>query len=323
MLKKLLVGVSVVCATALFCSISIAQPATAASPATTGIVVDLSQPLPKQFDLTVGQKIVFENGPPASVTAQDTDGQGTLLDARPHNPLNQLAAFEAKRAGAGEVTITYSVQSPGHKPMKPVTIKVAVKAASVEPNITVDMTAKLLPTEVDIVAGQIILFDNTASKATVTLTPKKGLGRDVRALLKPAPGSCGLGKAFKATRVGSGEVTFTATNGSTQTIKVVVHPRTVGFTLSKNALKSIDIRNGQRVSFISRDMSELNFRTTDKQAGDVLTEDKLSGHVRLAPGWKMFCVFTSERAGSGEFTLTWYDIKGAVSHTETISVTVK
>ncbi len=80
---------------------------TAAKP--TAVVVDLSKKIPTSIDLAVGQNVVFENGT-GTITTTDNGKGGTLLDKRPHNTLNQLAAYSAKRTGSGEITVKLSSQ---------------------------------------------------------------------------------------------------------------------------------------------------------------------------------------------------------------------
>lgn len=73
------------------------------------VIIDLSKPLPKNINLRIGQQIVFQNGK-GTIAARDTDNKGQLLESRPHNTFNQVAAFRAKRTGNGEITVTLPSQ---------------------------------------------------------------------------------------------------------------------------------------------------------------------------------------------------------------------
>lgn len=179
---------------------------------------------------------------------------------------------------------------------------------------------KTLPAQIDVVAYKVFMFDNTAAKVTVNPTDGKG------PLAEAVPSGCGLSKSFRPTRQGEGEVVIEHKNGSVDKVKVKVHPLAISYTLKKGkAPKQIELLKGQRATFISKKIVHVEFKTTDKQKGDVIGPDKLlkGAHVRLAPGWVSFQAFESERAGSGEFILTWYDKDGKKVGTDTISVTVK
>lgn len=91
------------------------------------VVIDCSEPLPQKIVIAVGDTLVFANGPVATFKVEPTDNKGILLFGRPHNAYDQRAVYRAVREGKGQITITYNVQAPGHKPMKPVTIPVEVK----------------------------------------------------------------------------------------------------------------------------------------------------------------------------------------------------
>lgn len=91
------------------------------------VAVNMTEPMPAKINLRVGDKLVFYQGPQATFDVKPTDKQGILLVGQPHNPFDQRAVYSALRRGAGEITITYNVQTPGHKPIRPVTIQVQVR----------------------------------------------------------------------------------------------------------------------------------------------------------------------------------------------------
>lgn len=194
----------------------------------------------------------------------------------------------------------------------------AIPPKELKPDITVNMAEKTLPTKVELIVGQTVLFDNTGATATV-----KNLDGNKKPLLKSVHAGCGLSKAFSASRAGNGEVVFTK-NGVTRKVKVVIHPLTLGFNLSKSAPpKTVTILKGQRVSFISKDIVEVSVRTTDGGAGTAVTEDDFTRHVHLARGWQSLKAFESQRAGKGEFTITWFDGSGKKVRSQTVPVTVR
>lgn len=177
-------------------------------------------------------------------------------------------------------------------------------------------STKALPTQIDVVAHRVFMFDNTAATITVKSTDGKG------DLVRSVPSGCGLCKSFAPKRAGSGEVTFEHKDGSKHTIKIQVHPLTLSYRLQlTNVPKRIELLKGQRVSFISKEQVEVEFRATDK-GKTALIERDTRWHVRLAPGWVSFAVFETNRVGSGEFKLTWYDDKGKTRE-DTVSVVVK
>ena len=102
-----------------------AAPGPAAVQVPETVVVDLSGQLPKQVDLVVGGGVLFENGL-AQIEAKEIDGNGQLLEPRPHNTFNQAAAFRATRVGVGEITVTFPNQGL-LTVIRTYTIKVVVK----------------------------------------------------------------------------------------------------------------------------------------------------------------------------------------------------
>ncbi len=184
------------------------------------VILDLSKPLPTEVNLTVGQNLVVQNGPAAKVTVVETDGKGELLQARPHNTFNQTAAYTAKRAGSGELTITYTVQAPGHKPMRPVTLKVNVKKLVPAP-VVVPMH-KALPVKLTLEKGQQVSFKiKGTEEAVFTITSSSKLLKVGAAT--PANGTI---KSFDAVDVGTAEIEVVVTTdlpgAKPRTYKIIV-----------------------------------------------------------------------------------------------------
>jgi hypothetical protein len=163
------------------------------------VIVDLNKPLPADINLKVGQNLVVQNGS-VRVTFKETDGKGELLTPRPRNTFNHNAAYTAKRAGTGELTITYSVQAPGHKPMKPVTLKVTV--TKLVPLPAVVPMGKPLPAKVTLEKGQKLYFHiKGTEEATFKFSTSSKLLKDGN-----APTGNGVIKSFEATDVGTAEI---------------------------------------------------------------------------------------------------------------------
>lgn len=163
------------------------------------VIVDLSKEVPKEINLTVGQNLVIQNGF-ATVSVKATDGKGDdLLETRPRNTFNQVGAYTAKREGAGELTITYSVQTPGHKPMRPATVKVNVKKLVPVP-VAVPMGK--LPAKVTLEKGQQLNFNIKGTEEAVFQfrTTSKLLTE------RPAATTKGTVKSYEAVDVGTAEI---------------------------------------------------------------------------------------------------------------------
>lgn len=85
-------------------------------------VIDLGKPVRHQMVMHVGERIRFQNGPASTVAAKDIAGKNVLEAV-----FSQDKLFVAKNAGESQLTVTFTVQAPGHKPMRPVKIEVTVK----------------------------------------------------------------------------------------------------------------------------------------------------------------------------------------------------
>lgn len=168
------------------------------------VIIDLNKPLPASINLTTGQNLVIENGAAADISVKDTDSKGELLETRPKTAA-QRAAYRAKRAGEGELTITYTVQAPGHKPMKPVTLKVTVRKLT--PNPVVVQMSKQLPQKITLEKGQKVNFHIKGTEEAVFQINTNSK------LLKTAPTTPGNGtiRSFEATDAGNAEIEVTVT----------------------------------------------------------------------------------------------------------------
>ncbi len=114
-------------------------------------------------------------------------------------------------------------------------------------------------------------------------------------------------RRFETQRAGEAQLDVLDPSGkAVAKIQVIVHPMTIGFNLSNAPPpQAVDLINGQRVSFISKDIIDVSFRSTDKLPGDLLVKE--TGRlVSLAPPWISLCVYQSQRSGIGELTITWY-----------------
>ncbi len=206
------------------------------------VKVDLSKPLPKQLQLSVGQRVVLVNGATLKTEVKDTDGKGKLLQPRPARKDAEIIIFEATREGKGELKVTFPNQGKLtviHTETIPVEVIAPPPAPA--PNqhhgkglkplplprpkaaVQVDLS-KALPQKIQLTVGQKVVLFNDKAKVEAKETDGKG------GLLKDVPHKLPNVEMyiFEATREGKGELklafpnTGLATKPRLETIPVEV-----------------------------------------------------------------------------------------------------
>lgn len=126
------------------------------------VSVDLKMPLPKKLDLMVGQKVVFENGT-ATIAARETDcGKGSIF-AKATASTGQVAAFSVRRVGAGEFTISLTVQKQGRPQVETLLLPVTVTPMTT----VIDLARSPLPTKLDLIVGENVVFTTAGPGARI------------------------------------------------------------------------------------------------------------------------------------------------------------
>ncbi len=334
-LKQLITGALLAFAGLIFAQGAYAQPGNAAPKGTT---VDLDKALPTELKLTVGQSVVFENGPAARVSANETDSKGTLLESRPHNTFNQIAAFRATRVGEGEITITYTVQAPGHKPMKPVTIPVKVsrqaKVHSVTYNGPYPKSLTLEPgDQVQLVQpfkGDPGLFDPSTDPSVKNTDSNKSALFDAETPVKRLDMDTIQVRLYTATREGTGDIVFTKFDGTqtgkiSVTVKAAAQPKVYTVNFRGPYLPALTLKPGDSVQVIASfkgDPGLFDPAIHDKGSstdgkGDLF--DKVTAVKRIDEDTIQVTLYTAKREGRGEIVFT--RITGAEAGKIVISVT--
>ena len=196
--------------------------------------IDLQQPVPASITLVVGQTVIFENES-AKVTATETDGNGPLFLARPHNTFNQSAAFAAKRIGEGKFTVEFA--AIGQQPaVNKQTIKVKVVAAPTThtinyskkpfPNLNGDLEVTISDTiTVEVrFKGDAGLFDPFLTPQVVTSDKQKGnVLEALRTPVRRKDANTIEAWKFKALRKGTADIRFVDPAGKIRgTVKITV-----------------------------------------------------------------------------------------------------
>ena len=170
------------------------------------VILDLASP-PVEINLKIGQNMLILQNDNVHISIKDTDGKGELL-RRQQNNHTKNAVYTATRSGTGELTIAFQVQAPGHKPPKPLTIKVSVTKLIPVPAVVpcLELLGGPLP-KVILEKGQKLYFHITGlEEAEFRFSTSSKRLKDAT-----APTGTGVIKAFQAVDVGTAEIEIQVT----------------------------------------------------------------------------------------------------------------
>ncbi len=299
------------------------------------VIVDLSKPLPKTIDITVGHSVIFKNGS-SKTQAAETDTKGQLF--KELNP----GSYHTLRVGSGEITVTNGTQVDKIAvnvmyPVRPNKGPAFIKPIVPRPLAAVQVDlSKALPQKIQLVVGQKVVLVNDKAQVDAKETDGKG------SLLKDVPHKQPNVDMyiFEATREGKGELklafpnTGLATKPRLETIPVeVVAPgpvllpkvqpgkqmlprpkAAVPVDLSKALPQKIQLTVGQKVVLFN-DKAKVEAKETDGKGG--LLKDVPHNKPNIN-----FYVFEATREGKGEIQLT-YPTQGMLQVITTKTIVVE
>lgn len=282
-------------------------------------LVDLDKPLPSEVKLTVGDSIYFHRGDSEGVS-KTVSSKSTILTEQEKRSFPRLtdgsvvAGYAATNEGSGDIEVARQVVRPGATP------SVTKIKVTVEPKRTVvDLDGKL-PSTLDVMVGQDIIFGGRSHNLEGTIEDANGGKSDV---VKALPWRTSP-PVFRGNKPGTCTftVTYSEKQGSakkTHTMTVVVTEAVAEVDLGAALPANLTVRVGTSIRFTSNTPGARMFNS----ATVIGANGKPSNGVEASPVRRYPPAFEAKNAGTYQFTLSFRYHPNDPAQTHTINITVK